>query len=83
VATYTKSNAQYHWGVTHGNEWELYDVRKNPTCDKNLAASQPGITKKLSAAYETWWSNVYPEMLAAGGDAVHELQKATPHKKGP
>lgn len=75
LATYTKSNAQYHWGVTGGSEWELYDVRKNPACDKNLAASEGEITKKLSAAYEAWWENTYPEMVAAGGDAIHELQK--------
>lgn len=68
VATYTK-NAQFIWGLTPGDGWALYDVRKDPACEENLAPANQGIADKLRQAYDRWWEAIYPEMIAAGGDA--------------
>lgn len=68
VATYTK-NAQFIWGLTPGDGWALYDVRKDPACEENLAPTSSGIADKLRQAYDRWWDAIYPEMIAAAGDA--------------
>jgi arylsulfatase A-like enzyme len=67
-ATYT-TNAQFTWAVTPGDGWALYDVRKDPGCRENLAAAQKPVAERLLARYNAWWEAVYPEMIAAGGDA--------------
>ncbi|MBM3890551.1 MAG: hypothetical protein FJ388_15675 [Verrucomicrobia bacterium] len=68
VATYTK-NAQFIWGLTPGDGWALYDVRKDPACRTNLASKEKSTADKLHQAYDKWWNTIYPEMIAAGGDA--------------
>jgi arylsulfatase A-like enzyme len=68
TATYTK-NAQFVWGLTPGDGWALYDVRKDPACRENLAGVRGDIARKLRAAYDRWWEAIFPEMIAAGGDA--------------
>ena len=65
---YTK-NAQFIWGVTPGNGWALYDVRKDPACSDNLATTHQDITDRLHGAYDRWWDAIYPQMIADGGDA--------------
>jgi arylsulfatase A-like enzyme len=69
-ATYTKENAQFHWGVTPRGHWALYDVKKDPNCQNDLANSQAKRAKKMAAAYDTWWDDIYPVMVERGGDRV-------------
>jgi arylsulfatase A-like enzyme len=66
--TYTK-NAQFIWGVTPGDDWALYNVRKDPGCRHNIAGGQKEIIARLGDAYNKWWDGLYPDMIAAGGDA--------------
>jgi arylsulfatase A-like enzyme len=68
VGTYTK-NAQFIWGLTPGNGWALYDVHRDPACRENLRDQRPELAGRLLDAYHRWWDAIYPEMLAAGGDA--------------
>lgn len=65
---YTK-NAQFIWGVTPGDGWALYDVRKDPACDNNLASTHKEIADHLHGAYDRWWDAIYPQMVSEGGDA--------------
>lgn len=67
-ATYT-TNALFTWAVTPGDGWALFDVRKDPGCREDLAAAQKPVTERLLGRYNAWWEAVYPEMIAAGGDA--------------
>jgi hypothetical protein len=46
----------------------LFDVKKDPACRNDLAASQPGIVAGMAKAYDGWWDDVYPDMIARGGD---------------
>ena len=62
-------NAQFIWGVTPGDGWALYDVRKDPACSENLAQSQGEIASRLHGAHDRWWNAIYPQMLGNGGDA--------------
>ncbi len=68
-AVYTQTNAPFHWGVTPPGQWVLYDVKKDPTCQTDLAASDPDRVKGMSTAYDQWWDEVYPVMIERGGDA--------------
>ncbi|MHB8902735.1 MAG: alkaline phosphatase family protein [Thermoguttaceae bacterium] len=68
IATYTK-NAQFVWGLTPGDGWALYDIHQDPACRANLAATHTDIAARLGQAYDRWWEAIYPEMIAAGGDA--------------
>ncbi|MBL8218201.1 MAG: arylsulfatase [Bryobacterales bacterium] len=38
----------------YGKDWELYDLSKDRTETKNVAAAQPALVKKLSALYDAW-----------------------------
>jgi arylsulfatase A-like enzyme len=67
VYTPTKESTCFHWAVTDG--WELYNVKEDPGCKKNLAARLPQLQRKLTSAYESWWDDVYPKMMERGGDA--------------
>jgi arylsulfatase A-like enzyme len=66
--TYAHGTAQYHWGVSPREHWVLYDVKKDPGCQNDLSQEKPGLITKLSIAYEKWWDNTFPEMMAKGGD---------------
>ena len=35
-------------------KWELYDMEKDPTETKNLAADHPGRVKEMAARYDSW-----------------------------
>jgi hypothetical protein len=67
-AQYTKENAQLHWGVTPPGHWALFDVKKDPGCQNDLAKSSPEQAKKMAAAYDAWWDETYPVMVERGGD---------------
>lgn len=62
-AVYTHGNAQFHWGVTPGDGWALYDTKKDPGCQNNLAGSMPELVSKLAAKYDRWWDTVRPGMV--------------------
>jgi hypothetical protein len=68
AATYTKANAQFHWGVTPPGRWSLFDLKNDPTCRKDLAAEKPELASKLAASYDKWWDTLYPAMIQLGGD---------------
>jgi hypothetical protein len=34
----------------------------------DIADKQPELVKKMAAAYEQWWSDLYPVMIERGGD---------------
>ncbi len=57
--TYT-TDAQFHWAVTEG--WELYDTRKDPGCNANLAPNNPELVSKFSNAYDSWWTGIEKEV---------------------
>ena len=66
--TYAYGTAQYHWGVSPKGHWVLYDVKKDPGCKNDLSAKKPVLISKLSVSYDKWWDNIFPEMMAKGGD---------------
>jgi hypothetical protein len=68
TTTYTQGNAQYHWGVTPGDSWQLFDIEKDPGCQKDLSRSNPELVSELIAAYDNWWDEQFPIMMARGGD---------------
>ena len=67
-ATYTKANAQFHWGVTPRDHWSLFDLKNDILCKQDLAAQKPELASKLAAAYDQWWDTLYPTMIQLGGD---------------
>lgn len=66
--TYTKANAQFHWGVSPQDKWVLYNTKLDPACQNDLSAQKTELVETLSAAYDKWWDEVYPEMIKLGGD---------------
>jgi arylsulfatase len=46
----------------YGKPWELYDLARDRSETKNLAAERPEIVRELSSAYDQWAkrSNVLP-----------------------
>lgn len=68
TTTYTRGNAQFHWGVTAADRWSLFDSKQDPECQRDLAGANPELVSTLSAAYEDWWEELYPVMIARGGD---------------
>ena len=65
-ATYTRTNAQFHWGVSEG--WQLYDVKKDPSNLNDLANAHPELVDELKEAYSQWWDKQFPVMVKRGGD---------------
>ena len=68
VGTYTKANAQFHWGVTPSGRWALYDFKKDIACRNDIAEKNPERVKTMAAAYDKWWDDLYPVMIKRGGD---------------
>jgi len=79
--TYTEDNAQFHWGVSAPDRWSLYHTKNDPACKHDVAETSPELTAKLYAAYEAWWQEVYPEMIAAGGDLGEPILRGALGKK--
>ena len=78
TTTYAYGTAQEHWGVTPLGQWMLVDVKKDPGCKTDLSADHPELVAELTAAYDHWWDEQYPIMIARGGDLgdPHESAKA-------
>lgn len=66
--TYAYGTAQYHWGLSPKEHWVLYDVKKDPGCKNDLSKKNPLIVSRLTKAYDSWWNNIFPKMIAMGGD---------------
>ena len=66
--TYAYGTAQYHWGVSPKDHWVLYDIKKDPGCKNDLSKEKPDMIRTLSTAYDKWWDNIFPVMIAKGGD---------------
>ncbi len=78
TATYTTGNAQFHWGVSPPNRWVLFNSKTDPACQNDLSAQQQRLAVNLAIAYDNWWTEVFPQMIAAGGD-----KGEFPHRKKP
>jgi arylsulfatase len=54
--------------VGRNGEWELYDLLKDRTEQRDLAAAQPDKVKELAAQWEAWAvrANVKPYPVAGG-----------------
>ena len=68
TTTYTDGNAQYHWGVTPADQWALFNVKKDAGCESDLSSTMPEIVSEMAVAYDNWWDETYPVMIARGGD---------------
>jgi len=79
--TYTEDNAQFHWGVSAPDRWSLYHTKNDPACKTDLAETKSELVTTLSAAYENWWEDVYPEMIAKDGDKGEPITRGTLGKK--
>ncbi|WDE98964.1 arylsulfatase [Lentisphaera profundi] len=67
--TYTQKNAQFHWAVTPGDSWQLFNVKDDPACLKDLSKSKPELIFEMTKAYDQWWDEQFPIMMARNGDA--------------
>lgn len=79
--TYTKENAQFHWGVSPTGRWALFDTKLDPACLKDLAAENPKLIATLTTAYDGWWDDLYPTMIELGGDKGTPTPRHRPKKK--
>ena len=55
--------------MTPPGHWALFDVKKDPGCQNDLAAAEPERAATMAAAYDAWWDKTYPVMVERGGDA--------------
>jgi hypothetical protein len=55
-------------GVTPAGRWSLFDLASDPKCERDLSKAKPDLKTKLAAAYDKWWDEIYPTMIANGGD---------------
>ncbi|MBK8035989.1 MAG: arylsulfatase [Verrucomicrobiaceae bacterium] len=67
-ATYTKANAQFHWGVTQHDHWSLFDLKHDMECKTDLSPQKPELASKLAASFDKWWDGLFPTMIQLGGD---------------
>lgn len=74
-ATYTAKNAAFHWGVSAPGRWSLYDLKKDPACERDLYDAQPARVSQMAKAYDKWWNTVYPVMIERGGDLEIQWNK--------
>jgi len=53
---------RYHLvnAVTHGEKWELFDLRHDPGEKNNLIPQRPQVVRALKAAYDRWWDEIQP-----------------------
>ena len=73
----------YHWAISPKDKWVLFDVKKDPQCENDLADQRPGLVARLDKAYSKWWDDTYPEMIAMGGDAGNPTRDARQPRKAP
>ncbi|MDC0497457.1 sulfatase-like hydrolase/transferase [bacterium] len=66
--TYAYGTAQTHWGTVPMGHWALYDIKNDPGCENDLSYSNPELASSLAVAYDLWWEDMFPDMIAKGGD---------------
>lgn len=81
--TYTDGNAQFHWGVTAPGRWELFHVKDDPACQKDISAEHPELVARLISSYDGWWDKTFPFMMERGGDLgdPNASERASSHDK--
>jgi arylsulfatase A-like enzyme/dienelactone hydrolase len=62
-ATYTATNAAYHWGSFESGRWSLFNLKDDPGSRDDRAGDYPAVVERLSAAYEQWWDSLFPGIL--------------------
>ena len=53
----------YHYRVTERGHWSLFDLKNDPGERRDLASEQPEVVQQLSAAFETWWTDIQPHLI--------------------
>ena len=81
TTTYAKGSAQQHWGATPMGHWALYHVKDDPACQQDLSATHPELAASMAASYDFWWDDIYPDMMARGGDAGDPAVSAVASKR--
>jgi arylsulfatase A-like enzyme len=81
TTTYANGSAQMHWGATPMGHWALYNVKADPGCQQDLSKTHPELAASMAAAYDGWWDEIYPDMLARGGDAGDPAVSAKASKR--
>jgi len=75
---YTPETAQFHWGVTPGDRWALFNLMEDRACTVDLSDQFPELAARMAAAYEAWWEDMYPRMIETGGDSGLPWPRGTP-----
>jgi arylsulfatase len=44
-------------------EWQLFDVKTDPSEKTDVAAAHPEVVKEMDAAYDQWWTSVQPQLV--------------------
>jgi len=65
--------------VRNENDWQLFDLKKDPGQTNDIAARQPDVVKPLSAAYDQWWTTILPDLV--NEDAYKTAPKVNPFKE--
>jgi len=84
--TYTDGNAQFHWAAGPSDHWLLFEVKKDPACENDLSAQLPERVSIMTKAYDKWWDEQFPIMMARGGDlgdpdeSAHAAASSRAHK---
>jgi len=42
--------------------WELYDLKADPSEKHDIAKSKPGVVQRLDAEYDKWWNEILPAL---------------------
>ena len=60
-------------------DWELFDIKRDPGQGLNCAAQHPDIVKHLAAAYDRWWLEIQPCLV--NEDAFKTAPTVNPFKQ--
>lgn len=44
-------------------QWQLFDVKADPSEKTDVAAEHPDVVKELDAAYDKWWDSLQPQLV--------------------
>jgi len=58
-------------------QWELYDLRADPSQTRNIAATTPEVVRRLETFYDSWWASILPclENENVTGPAVNPFKE--------
>ena len=63
------------WRPVNGTE--LYDIKRDPGQENDVARAQPDVVARLRASYERWWANLEPAIYL--GHEVQNPARLTSH----